>query len=129
VMNDQELRAKDTDANYFAIARRGRRERGDDLTQSAQSLESRREKRHRSTPVGRAARDIDREKARNTNRNAHQPLVFPGFLSIDVTAARRPSPTGGGMVASLRGSLRLCVLCVETSQRTPPARRSTNSAS
>jgi len=66
------------------------------------------------TPVGRAARGIDREAARkHKRRNTPKPLVFPCCLSIDVPDARRPAPTGGGMGASLCASPRLSVLCVK----------------
>src|SRR2546428_5732986 len=66
------------------------------------------------TPVGRAARGIDREAARkHKRRKTPKPLVFPCCLSIDVPDARRPAPTGGGMVASLCASPRLSVLCVK----------------
>ena len=66
------------------------------------------------TPVGRAARGIDREAARkHKRRNMPKPFVFPCCLSIDVPDARRPAPTGGGMGASLCASARLSVLCVK----------------
>src|SRR3989442_8265856 len=71
------------------------------------------EKCHTSPAGGRAVRGIDRAAARKHKRqNAQKPLVFPCCRSIDVPAARRPAPTGGGVVAGLRAPPRLRVLCV-----------------
>src|SRR3989442_2037507 len=50
---------------------------------------------------------------KHKRRNMPKPFVFPCCLSIDVPDARRPAPTGGGMVASLCASPRLSVLCVK----------------